>query len=486
MQLTVTCNTEDDVLFQNIAQNSLLPNEWVKSEQEHDGHAVIVGGGPSLLDTIESIRWRKSIGQTIFALNGAARTLKEHGVEVDYTVVLDARAFNVRFLGYSKKYLLSSQCEPSLFKAEPDAIIWHPAIDGIDAHIPETDRDFCLIGGGTTVGLSTMCLAYAMGYRKMHLYGFDSSHREKSHAYNQPENENEPICRMTVYGKTFKTSWTMAKQAELFPTVCDNLIDLGCIITVDGDGLIPHIVRNMPKPIYYKDIPETQESQDLIVAFCWRGDLGWETPTKEYAPIMLESVRKHLPNAHVIHITYPDHEALEGVDEVLRVEKCWPDKLTQYRDKKQGELDRADWLSEIYADILQRGKNCLFIGTDVVIQKDINKVFQLDFDVASSRYPRYTRTDGAFCWDVQFAKPSAVEFYRDVTKYYQSRPEIQDMGEGIQTSTTMVSDCGKYKVLNLDFDDFCNTPENEADDVSKAAIVHYRGPRKQWMIKRSK
>lgn len=245
MQITVTCNTEDEVLHKNIEHNSKLPNEWVKYEEPHDGHAVIVGGGPSLLDTLESIKWRQSLGQKVFALNGAAETLRKNGIYVDYTVILDARPFNKRFLGFADKYLLASQCDPSVVEACPDAIIWHPVVDYVEEHIEYRDVDYALIGGGTTVGLSAMCLAYTMGYRKLHLYGYDSSHREKSHAYEQKENENEPKCKVTVYGKTFSTSWTMAKQAEKFPEVVDNLIDLGCIITVDGDGLIPHIVRSM-------------------------------------------------------------------------------------------------------------------------------------------------------------------------------------------------------------------------------------------------
>lgn len=245
MEITVTCNTDDDVLFTNVEQNSKLPIRWVKNEQEHDGHAVICGGGPSLLDTLDTIRWRKSIGQKVFALNGAAKLLHENGIEVDYSIILDAREFNKRFLGYAKEYLISSQCHPSMFEGLENVTLWHPVVDFIEEHIPEHDDDYALIGGGTTVGLSAMALCYTLGYRKLHLFGYDSSHRENSHAYAQPENEYEPKCKVTVFGKEFKTSWTMAKQAELFPRLCDDLIDLGCIITVDGDGLIPHVVRSI-------------------------------------------------------------------------------------------------------------------------------------------------------------------------------------------------------------------------------------------------
>jgi SAM-dependent methyltransferase len=56
-------------------------------------------------------------------------------------------------------------------------------------------------------------------------------------------NAGEDVVEVTVHGKKFKTSLTMAKQAEGFQAVCDQLIDLGCVVTVDGDGMLPFMVR---------------------------------------------------------------------------------------------------------------------------------------------------------------------------------------------------------------------------------------------------
>jgi hypothetical protein len=93
-----------------------------------------------------------------------------------------------------------------------------------------------------------MCLAYIMGYRQIHLYGYDCSFREdKGHAYTQPQNATEPVCNVTVGGKTFKATITMAQQAELFPECVKNLSDLGCTITVEAEGLIMAVVEEMGK-----------------------------------------------------------------------------------------------------------------------------------------------------------------------------------------------------------------------------------------------
>lgn len=243
MHIETTCNTADDVLFAHIEQNSRLPIPWLKSVPAHDGHAVIVGGAPSVADWIEEIRYRKSIGQSIFALNNAAKFLHDAGIQADYQIIVDARESNGAFIGYAKHHLLASQCHPSLFDKASSVTLWHQEypddMERLDSSLPASCPDHALIGGGTTVGLSAMALVYALGYRKLHLYGYDSSSRgEKTHAYDQSDPQSVP-CTVTVSGKTFESTLAMARQAELFPQLSDTLIDLGCFITIRGDGLLP-------------------------------------------------------------------------------------------------------------------------------------------------------------------------------------------------------------------------------------------------------
>lgn len=246
MDIEITCNTDDEALFANVRENAGAVARWLQEIPAHDGHAVIVGGGPSVAEFLPSILKRRQYGQTIFALNGAARFLNANGVVPDYQVLLDARPDNIDLLAAADEYLIASQCDPAVVDAVGDPILWHPAMDNIVEHLPAHSDSYVLVGGGTTVGLSAMCLAYAMGYRCLHLYGFDSSHRDAmGHAYQQPMNDRDILCKVTLGGKTFTSSLTMARQAELFPHVCNNLIDLGCTITVDGDGLIMEVMNQM-------------------------------------------------------------------------------------------------------------------------------------------------------------------------------------------------------------------------------------------------
>lgn len=246
MDIEIICNTDDAELFGNVSLNSRSCNRWVAQQPAHDGHAIIVGGGPSLVEFLPMIQKRRALGQTIFALNGTAKFFNRHNIIPEYQVILDARPENIDLIGKAEEYLISSQCHPTLFEALGNVTTWHPAMEGIETHLPEYKSEYALIGGGTTVGMSAMCLAYTLGYRKIHLFGYDSSHRQTmGHAYSQPMNNHDPLCKVTLNGKVFTSSLTMARQAEIFPEVCNNLIDLGCVITVDGDGLLMEVVKSM-------------------------------------------------------------------------------------------------------------------------------------------------------------------------------------------------------------------------------------------------
>lgn len=244
--ITVVPNTNDSKTLDNVKANRDAAPWLVKSES-HKEVALLCGSGPSLIETIPAI---KASGGIVFALNNAAKILHENGVRVDYQIVLDARPENVEFVKeqYADSYLIASQAHPDVFKALTgrNVVLWHPAIPGIDELFP--DRNLTLVGGGITVGLSSMSLVYAMGFRTMFLFGYDSSYREeKSHAAPQSRTNAENwTFDVTVGERTFKSNAAMAKQAEQFPILAAALVnDCDCEIAVFGDGLLPHIARNL-------------------------------------------------------------------------------------------------------------------------------------------------------------------------------------------------------------------------------------------------
>jgi len=177
MEIEVRCAYSDALIYSNIRANSRACSNWLKTSDAHDGHAVIVGGGPSVADKMPLIKRRLALGQTCFALNGAGRFLNEHGIVPDYQVFLDCLPDLHTRIGEAKNYLIGSQCDPVMLASVPNPILWHTAIPDVEDHLDparKADGGYNLIGGGgITVGLCTMALAYSMGFRKIHLFGYD-------------------------------------------------------------------------------------------------------------------------------------------------------------------------------------------------------------------------------------------------------------------------------------------------------------------------
>lgn len=276
----MVCNTPDEVLIRNITENSRLDKEWLQASDPHNGIAVICGSGPSIADTLEEVRsWRGKA--TIFALNGCARFLAENGTLADYQVMCDARPENVELIGPARQRLFASQCDPIMFRMDPDAILWHLQIGEIEDYFPAYENPYVLIGGAASVGNTAGCLAYAMGFREIHFYGMDSSHRDgQGHAFRQRLNDGDPTCIVEWGGKTYLASLTMRHQAEKFMETAKALEEGGASVFVHGSGLLPDI-WNAPK------MDEAEKYRAM-----WGHDIYRQrSPGQEVAHVFLEHAK---------------------------------------------------------------------------------------------------------------------------------------------------------------------------------------------------
>ena len=253
----VLCNTPDEELEDHVRKNSARDAPWVATAKPHDGIAILVGGGPSIEDYVEEIKRLKQDGATIFAMNAAASWLRETvGVAADYQVIADAKEITSQLVdAHAEAYLFASQVHPATvdrLNGRADRLhIWHLAMEGVEEWFPQARRKrggYALVGGGAAVGNSATCLAYVMGYRTMHLFGLDSSHRNgKSHVYTQPMNEFIPCSTVNWAGKLYQVSVAMKAQAEKFQVTAQQLKQLGCTLHVYGDGLLQAMYLTPPK-----------------------------------------------------------------------------------------------------------------------------------------------------------------------------------------------------------------------------------------------
>lgn len=248
--IPASCNTGDAEILANMRLASDLPLSWLRmAEDTCSGTAMIVGGGPSVRAFLPTIKARQQAGEgVVVAMNGSLGMLTQAGVTPDFFVLLDARKDNLDFLarGKADHYLIASQCHPECFTllAGSDVTLWHPNYKGVQDIVG--DRECVLIGGGTTVGLQSMSIMFAKGYRSIDLYGFDSSYIDRvGHAYSQPMNVGERTNDYVVNGKTFTAASWMARQAMEFQTTVTQLAEADCVVSVHGFGLLPEIARNM-------------------------------------------------------------------------------------------------------------------------------------------------------------------------------------------------------------------------------------------------
>src|SRR5262249_24067112 len=154
---------------------------------------------------------------------------------------VDARAENFDFINMlgTKGFLLASQCAPEVFQAAGNrAELWHANTEGVaELLADEKARPVHLVGGGSTVGLNAMVLAWMKGFRSIHLYGFDSSLAEGDHhAYPQALNDDDRVIDALFNGRRFRSTAWMIQQANEFQQLAAGMMNDGCTITVHGDG----------------------------------------------------------------------------------------------------------------------------------------------------------------------------------------------------------------------------------------------------------
>jgi hypothetical protein len=244
-------NTPAEVMVEQAERNLARDLDLFVEIGPHKGKACIVGGSPSLKDTLTKLRFLKDRGAVIVALNNTHDWLIERGIVPGLHVMLDARPENVEFVRKPHgdvTYLIAAQCHPEVFEALKGhkVITWVADVPGMRELADRTDKPVTLIGGGSTVGLKAMMLLHLWGFRSLHLFGMDSCYRDKEHhAYPQSLNDNEAVYETTIDGRKFFCAKWMVAQAEDFDTDARNLMQRGTAITAYGDGLLRFILNHL-------------------------------------------------------------------------------------------------------------------------------------------------------------------------------------------------------------------------------------------------
>jgi hypothetical protein len=238
LSVAILPNTPGDEIRNNITANSEKYKEWVNSTPANDLPAIMIGGGGSINDHIDDILKLQRDGGVVFAMNGASKWARSHGIEVDYQVILDAKEETSQLVDTgANARLFSSQCHPKTLEAAKNPILWHLDFGGIEECLPPERIEqggYVLIGGESTVGTCALCVAYTLGFRDLHIFGYDSNYRDgKSHGYSQDINKSMPTMAVRWAGKDFQVSIAMKHQAEKFQVYAQAMKEAGAKINVD-------------------------------------------------------------------------------------------------------------------------------------------------------------------------------------------------------------------------------------------------------------
>lgn len=188
-----------------------------------------------------------------------------------------------------------------------------------------------------------------------------------------------------------------------------------------------------------------------------------EGPHLDIAKYLVKSCQSVMPDVPVYQLT---DEKTPAVAEAIRLSGDMP--MAVRRITHHASLE-GDWA---------------FLDTDCVVRKDLRHVFEDDFEIA------LTDRKGSI-WEkspygmvmpynmgVTFSR--GPEFWAKVLGYLKTLPEKYQEWEGDQRVVCEMAMAGyPAKVLPGRIYNF--TPEKRTDPVSHAAILHFKGPRKQWL-----
>ena len=198
----------------------------------------------------------------------------------------------------------------------------------------------------------------------------------------------------------------------------------------------------------------------IVTFFCY-GEQPW-------AKLMLASVRKFMPDWHIIQFSDVDTHLIEGADERRTLDLLTPRVKTRFACL--ASLSPTD--------------RVICLDTDVLLKSDIGFIFERSpFDVALT----YRDHD---VWDpnginVARVMPynTGVMFSRSSTFWRECLDQYPDTDAWYadQLAVKSVADSGRYKVMRLPATKFNFTPASE-DATDDAFVYHYKGPdKKVWM-----
>jgi hypothetical protein len=249
--------------WEQVKANSLQFPARIKAVPAHDRRAIIACYGPSLRNSLEDIRHEvKTTGATVISVSGSHDMLIAAGIVPTFHIECDPRPHKTDNLVAPHpdvEYLIASTVHPNYFDklTGSNVRLWHVSTPEHATRIVDElgESSDGLISGGGSVGLRSIPLLYAMGYRDISIYAMDCSFEKDGGIIHQwagrHAGKRQEVCEVQCADRTFLSSPVLMTYATGFFEAVKHVNDV--TFRMYGDGLLQAMCR-----MYSTQVPQIQ------------------------------------------------------------------------------------------------------------------------------------------------------------------------------------------------------------------------------------
>jgi hypothetical protein len=188
---------------------------------------------------------------------------------------------------------------------------------------------------------------------------------------------------------------------------------------------------------------------------------------RDCAKYMIESVRRTMPEAHLIQLSDWNTEILDGVNEIRR---------SDYDKNMAVFILRAR---------LGIKEPAIYLDDDVIVTKSIAHLLKGDFDILvcnredSDGTTRLTRKFSPYNVGVLVCKNQ--KFWISCYTMIETLSNKLKKFGGEQVAIAQIVDSGKYRVKKVEGKMYNRVPKRNFISSPATYVWHYKGDRKRWM-----
>lgn len=235
-------------ICRHIEENQKLIKNWIKECDPNDEEIVIVSAGPSFIaEDLEP-----HLGKKIIAVKHALKPLKEAGVKIWASILLDPRPHVADFIQDADPdviWFVASQVNPEVTKKllERGCEVWgyHAAVGAGEGYLTK-EQPYAVVTGGSATATRGLYMLAHLGFRNFHLYGYDLSFPDKmdlnaKDEFGQPKYVEFSVGIKNEFFDVKKNFFSEPQLLAQFEEMKAILEARRFNITAYGEGIIPFV-----------------------------------------------------------------------------------------------------------------------------------------------------------------------------------------------------------------------------------------------------